>query len=364
MSAEDQAAGTGADAIGAPSGGTQKDPGHRVVERRVVQSGGMGHAESLTHGLGGEVRNSHAPERMRVAAVISFQNEADHLPRLLASIDAQTEPPDQLVFVDDGSGDESGALVGAYQAEHPWVVVLTRDGRADPERDRLADAPELRAFVAGVEALAEPWDVVAKIDGDLALSATLFADVRERFRADPRLGITGSYLSVIDGDGRLRREPHPEEHVRGPNKFYRRSCYEQITPLPTQLGWDTLDDLRARTRGWRTLSFAATAGDTIHLRPTGAHDGQLRAFRRWGLCAWAYGAHPLAVVLGAVHRARMRPYLLGGVSYLWGWLAAAVTGYPRVEPETRAFARREDLRRIGAIARRALRVGAGAGARS
>jgi glycosyltransferase involved in cell wall biosynthesis len=299
---------------------------------------------------------------MQLAAVIGFQNEAEHLPRLLASLDAQTEPADQLVFVDDGSSDASGEIVAAYQADHPRAVVLARERRPIPERDRLAEAPELSAFVAGVEMLQEPWDVVAKIDGDLALSETLFADVRDRFGLDPRLGITGSYLSVIEGHGRCRREPHPEHHVRGPNKFYRRACYEQITPLPTQLGWDTLDDLRARAAGWRTLSFAATAGDTIHLRRTGSYDGQLRAFRRWGLCAWAYGAHPLAVVLGAVHRAPMRPYLLGGASYLWGWLAAAATRAPRVEPETRSFARREDLQRIGAIARRVLRVGTGAGA--
>jgi hypothetical protein len=120
---------------------------------------------------------------------------------------------------------------------------------------------------------------------------------------------------------------------------------------------DTLDDLRARAAGWRTESFEAAGGDTIHLRRTGSHDGQLRAFRRWGLCAWAYGAHPLAVVLGGVRRAALRPYVLGGVSYIWGWCDAALRHYPRVEPETRAFAAREDLARIGAIARRTLLPG-------
>lgn len=364
MSADDQAEGT--DRCYPRSSPSDRSllPRDRIVVPGAVQSGAMGHNESCPPGRGAMTGTLGVSDQMHVAAVISFQNEAEHLPRLLASLDAQTEPADQLVFVDDGSSDASAEIVATYRADHPGAVVLTRERRAAPERDRLAAAPELSAFVAGVEMLQEPWDVVAKIDGDLALSETLFADVRERFGADPRLGITGSYLSVIEDDGRRRREAHPAYHVRGPNKFYRRACYEQITPLPTQLGWDTLDDLRARAAGWRTLSFAATAGDTIHLRRTGSHDGQLRAFRRWGLCAWAYGAHPLAVVLGAVRRARMRPYLFGGVSYLWGWLAAAATAYPRVEPETRAFARREDLRRIRAIARRLLRVGTEAGAGS
>lgn len=300
-------------------------------------------------------RDEPVDEPLRLAAVVCFQNEAEHLPTLLRSLDAQTEPADQLVLVDDGSDDASRSIVAAYKSGRPHVTVLVRERRAGTS-DRLADAPELRAFVSGVETLSEPWDVVAKLDGDLQLSPTLFADVRRRLREDPELGVCGSYLSVTEDDGATRREPHPADHVRGPNKFYRRACFEQITPLPFQLGWDTVDDLRARAKGWRTRSFAATAGDTIHLRRTGSHDGQLRAFRRWGLCAWAYGAHPLGVLLGAAKRATMRPYLLGGVSYLYGWAAAGARGYPRIEPETRAFARREDLRRIRAAVRRVLRV--------
>jgi N-acetylglucosaminyl-diphospho-decaprenol L-rhamnosyltransferase len=282
---------------------------------------------------------------LRVALVISFQNEAEHLPRLLASLDAQTEPADQVILVDDGSTDQSNALAGEFARRHADTAQVVSRERRPAVSDRLADAPELSAFVSGVAALAEPWDVVAKIDGDLALSDTLVADVRHRFRDDPGLGITGSYLAVEEG-GTRRREQHPAEHVRGPNKFYRRSCYEQITPLPTQLGWDTFDDLRARAAGWRTMSFAATGGDTLHLRPTGAHDGRLRAYRRWGLCAWAYGAHPLAVVLGAMRRSTRAPYALAGIHYLWGWCRGWAQGYPRIESETRAFGRAEDLRRI------------------
>jgi hypothetical protein len=314
----------------------------------------QGDAGAARHGR--PVADARPDAPLRLAVVISFRDEADHLPTLLGSLERQTQPADQLVFVDDGSRDGSGAMVAAHAQVHPETTVLTRERRGAAQADRLADAPELRAFVAGVATLADDWDLVAKVDGDLRLSPSLFADVRARFAGDPRLGVTGSYLSVEDDGGR-RREPHPAHHVRGPNKFYRRACYEQITPLPTQLGWDTLDDLRARASGWRTESFEATAGDTIHLRRTGSHDGQLRAFRRWGLCAWAYGAHPLAVVLGGVRRAALRPYVLGGVSYVWGWCDAAVRRHPRVEAETRAFARREDLARIASIARRTLLPG-------
>jgi len=304
----------------------------------------------------GPAEHASAEGPLRLAVVVCFQNEAEHLPTLLESIDAQSEPAEQLVLVDDGSSDDSPELAAAYARTHPKVTVLTRE-RRHGTRDRLADAPEWRAFTAGVEALESPWDIVVKLDADLRLPHSLFADVRARLRDDPRLGLTGAWFSEPSEDGRLMRSAHPASHVRGANKFYRRPCYEQISPIPAQLGWDTFDELRARAAGWRTETFAASAGDVVHLRPTGSFDGLLRGYRRWGACAWAYGAHPVAVLLGSVRRAALRPYVLGGLSYLYGWAAAGVRGYPRLEPETRAFARREDLTRIARIVRRVLHIG-------
>ena len=50
-------------------------------------------------------------------------------------------------------------------------------------------------------------------------------------------------------------------HVHGATKFFRRACWEQISPVPPILGWDTIDESTARMRGWRTQSFAMPDGD-------------------------------------------------------------------------------------------------------
>lgn len=286
---------------------------------------------------------------LRLAVVVSFRDESRYLPRLFRSIARQTQPADQLILIDDGSGDSSLELAQEFARGHTNVRALSRrsletDNRP-PDTDRLVDAPELKAFAWGVEQLDEPWDIVTKMDGDLELPSTLFADVRRAFDIRPGLGIAGSYLSVQNG-GSTRREPHPSNHVRGPNKFYRRACYEQISPLPAFLGWDTIDELRARRAGWTTASIDPEAGDAIHLRPTGSHNGRARAFRRWGRCAWGYGAHPLGVLGGAIRRMNERPYILGSLSYLLGWIHAAITRQPRAERETRRFCQGEELQRI------------------
>jgi poly-beta-1,6-N-acetyl-D-glucosamine synthase len=292
---------------------------------------------------------------VKLAIVICFRDEERYLPRLFSSLARQTDPADMVVLVDDGSVDSSTELAREFadRSENTKFLIRSRTGAEAvahaAARDRLAAAPELQGFRWGVQQLKPGWEIVAKLDGDLELPATLFAEVRRALGDDPKLGIVGSYLSV-GVDGGLVRERHPSYHVRGPNKFYRRECLLEIDPLPAHLGWDMIDELRARRFGWRTSSISPSSGDVVHLRPTGTHDGRIRAYWRWGRCAWGYGAHPLAVAAGALKRSTRPPYGVGGASYVGGWAAAGIQRAPRAELPTRAFSHQEDLKRIrGAI---------------
>lgn len=281
---------------------------------------------------------------MVLAVVVPFLNEAAYLPLLLESIDAQSRPPDQLILVDDGSTDGSHDIAEAFAAEHPYARAYTRPARP-PETDRLARAAELRAFEWGLDRVDVAYDMVAKLDADLNLEPLHFAEVQSQFEQDPDLGVAGAYLSIRLPDGSTVRERHPGDHVRGPNKFYRRECLDQIWPLPGHLGWDTIDEVKARMHGWRTTSIALPGGDSIHLRPTGMHDGRLRAFWRWGECAYGLGSHPLQVLAGGVARSRKRPYVISGIAYVLGCGFAYARRRPRAGREIRAARRREELLR-------------------
>ncbi|MDQ3729925.1 MAG: glycosyltransferase family 2 protein [Actinomycetota bacterium] len=283
--------------------------------------------------------------------VVPFLNEKHYLPTLLGSIENQTRLPECLLLVDDGSTDDSPRIASAFATKHPYAVVVQRPVRL-PERDPLSAAHELRAFQWAVDQVDEPWEVVAKLDADLQLQPELFAEVERQFALDPALGIAGGYLSTLAPDERPVRHRGGPEHVDGASKFYRRRCFEEISPLPAILGWDTIDEVRARLRGWRTSSFELhSGGDSIHLRRMGSRDGVLRGFRRAGLAAYAYGAHPLYVLLSAAVRLRQRPLLLCGINYLLGWILAVARRAPRSEPDARAFLRDEQLTRMRRILR-------------
>jgi biofilm PGA synthesis N-glycosyltransferase PgaC len=282
---------------------------------------------------------------MRIAAVVPFLNETQLLPRFLRSLAAQTRTLDRLLLIDDGSSDDSHAIASEFAARHPGVLSLRRPPRP-PRRDRLATADELHAFLWGVERVGEPWDVVAKLDADLELPPQTIAFLERRLEADPRLGMAGCYLTEVHPAGvrtRLRIRP---EHVHGATKFYRRECFQDIAPLPAVLGWDTVDEVKARLSGWRTQSFAIPGGDPLHLRPRASYDGVARGYRRSGEGAYAVGEHPLHVVLFGLRHMIRAPGISGGVNYIAGWTMAAVRRFPRAEPEVRAHIRRDELDRI------------------
>jgi poly-beta-1,6-N-acetyl-D-glucosamine synthase len=231
------------------------------------------------------------------------------------------------------------------------VTVLRRPPRERSD-DRLAGAHELRAFRWAIGQLAEPWDVVAKLDADLELPPATLATVMAALEDDPSLGLTGTFLQEAGPDGHRRRIRIASDHVHGATKFYRRACWEAIEPLPEILGWDTIDEVTARMRGWRTASVAVPGGDPVHLRPRGLHDGLLRAHRRWGECAWGIGESPLHVGLMTVRDLGRPPRVVGALSYAAGWALAGARRRPRAAPDVRASVRRAQLRRIRARLRR------------
>jgi hypothetical protein len=285
--------------------------------------------------------------------VCCFLDEERHLPLLLESMLDQSRHPDRLLLVDDGSRDGSAEIARSFADAHGFATFLSRP-RRPTDRDRLAQAAELGAFHWALSQIEdEDHDLVGKIDADLRLTRETLAHLEGCMVSEPSLGLVGPYLSEIGADGCRRRDECPPDHVRGALKLYRRECFEQIRPIPEILGWDTIDEIAARMHGWRTRSEAVVDGDPLHLRPTGAQDGRLRAFRRWGACAWGYGAHPLHVLLGAIARLRLRPRGIGGLNYLAGWVIAGLRRAPRAPADVRAFGGGEQLRQLIRRMRRA-----------
>jgi poly-beta-1,6-N-acetyl-D-glucosamine synthase len=276
----------------------------------------------------------------RVLIVSPVRNEALHIERVVRSVAAQTRPPDLWIVVDDGSEDDTLAILRRLEAEVPFMRVLSAPQRELGSRDRLAAALEAIAFNwALAQAPPHGWTHIGKLDGDIELPPAYFADVLAELAADPRLGIVGGRL-VEPFAGGWRRLRIPSYHVHGAVKLYSADCFAAIGGMQERLGWDTIDETYARMHGYRTCSLPHV--EARHHRPSASAQGRLRGFARWGQCAYI-SRYPLDwVALRTLKVATMSPVGLAGLAFLYGYVRAALRSMPKVEDEEfRRFVRRE-----------------------
>lgn len=281
----------------------------------------------------------------RILIISPVRNEAAHIERMAAAVAAQTRPPMAWVVVDDGSTDDTLALLRRLEHELDFLQVHARPLETEPVVDRLAIAAAPRAFNYGLQMAGElDFTHVVKLDGDIELPPDYFERLLERFAADPELGMAAGNLIEPRG-GRMVLLPIPSTHIHGALKCYTRACFDAIGGVQTRLGWDTIDETYARMRGFRTQNFADIVA--IHHRPHASADGTLRGRARHGQCAYIAHFPPVWIALRSLKIARSHPVGISGLAFFYGYVRAAARRVEQVpDREFRRFARRELRRRL------------------
>lgn len=292
-------------------------------------------------------------QQPRVLIVSPVRNEAAHIERVVRAVAAQSLPPARWVVRDDGSTDDTLAILRRLEAEVPFLEVIEAGPKdAGQVRDRLALAAELVAFNAALEHVGDlsPYTHLMKLDGDIELPAGYFEALMERFAAEPSLGLAGCVLDEPQADGGMKRIGIAPTHVHGAVKCYTAACWAAIGGLEPRLGWDTIDETYARMRGFTTRNVPELVG--IHHRPLGSADGTLRGHARHGECAYIAHYQLWWVVLRSLKVATRRPRGLSGLWFLYGYLRSAARRVQRVpDPEYRRFTHGELRGRlVGAVA--------------
>jgi hypothetical protein len=110
-------------------------------------------------------------------------------------------------------------------------------------------------------------------------------------------------------------------------------------------GWDTIDEVKANMLGWKTRSFEDLR--LIHHRLTGAADGLLHDRMKYGLVCFTCGYHPLFVLARCVYRVTRKPYVVGSLAMLFGYLKGYFTDTPQVNDERVVrYLRTQQLKRL------------------
>ena len=273
---------------------------------------------------------------LKYALVTPVRDEAANLVRLAESIERQTVAPVAWVIVDTASTDGTPEVAAQLATRLPMLRIMAIDGPAEPTRG----GPVVRAFHAALPTLDPAPDVVVKLDADLSFDPDYFSEMLNAFAANPRLGVASGICTELR-DGNWEPLYGTRSHVWGQARAYRWACLQQVLPLEERRGWDEIDAIKARIRGWEVGTFAQIR--FRHHRPEGTRDGAPR-WRRMGAEAHYMGYRFSYLMVRAGFRARRDPSALAMIP---GYLEAAL----RRAPQCPDAAVRAHLRRAQAVRR-------------
>ena len=261
----------------------------------------------------------------RYVIISPVRDEEKYLPGTIESMVNQTVKATEYLFVDDGSTDRTLEIIEEAALEQSWIHYVKRPDRGE----RKVGPGVIEAFYDGFNAiLTKDYDYIGKMDGDLSFDPRYFETLFEKFEKDPYLGAASGKLYLDLSDGKLVEERHADEMVVGGMQFYRSKCFEDIDGFVRQVMWDGIAYHRSRMAGWRTQSFRDPELMIYDHRLMGSSYKSVYHGRiRWGWGQYFMGTHPLYILAVGLYRMLERPFILGGVlivlGYLKGWVTRA-----------------------------------------
>ncbi len=135
----------------------------------------------------GDAPDAAAAKDLSIGVIIAAYNEAPALPSTLDALLPQLEAGDVVLVVDDGSGDDTSAVLSArYGVVWPAPMALGLSARHRGLRVwRNAHGGKARALNAGVAHLST--DLIVTVDADTKLSAGALSALRRAFAQDPAM---------------------------------------------------------------------------------------------------------------------------------------------------------------------------------
>lgn len=291
---------------------------------------------------------------MKYVLIMPARNEADYIEKTIASVIGQTKLPERFVIVNDASTDRTGEMARAAAARFPWIEVIDC-----PPRDERSFAGKVHAFNAGLARLRDvPYEIVGNLDADISFEPDYFEFLLRKFEEMPRLGVAGTAMREEAYDALTDSFYHIHD-VFGACQLFRRTCFEEVGGY-TPVKWGGIDWIAvrmARYRGWETRSFLEKT--FFHHRPMGATETNIwKARFDYGRKDYFLGNHPLWQVFRVAFQMLKRPYAIGGLILLYGYVHSLIMRVERpVPPELLRFHRREQVQRLKALLGRFFKTG-------
>lgn len=213
------------------------------------------------------------PMSVRVSAILPVFNGGHHLRHAVTSVVAQTEPPEELIVVDDGSSD--GCTDFLHGVSAPFPIRMVRQANAGQSAARNRGARIARG------------GLLAFLDQDDAWHPRHLAVLRSSFLTDPTVGWSYSDFDEVDARGNIVTHSYlRDREVEHPRSTLAACLASDLMVIPSA----TLI---------RRQAFDALGGFDETLQGYEDDDLYVRTFR----AGWRFTFHPEALVRYRVHGA-------------------------------------------------------------
>ena len=281
-------------------------------------------------------------------------NEEKFIEKTIQSVISQTLLPKKWVIVSDGSTDRTDEIIKKYLPGNPWIELL----RMPEHKDRNFGA-KVFCFNAGFEKIRDlDYDVIGNLDADISFESDLFEFLINKFIEFQELGVAGTYF-VEENYSSLTDSFEGKRHVSGQCQLFRKKCFEDIEGyVPHRAGGiDWIAVTTARMKGWKTQSFQEK--HYFHHRHLGTGgSNRVGSLFKYGMKDYYLGGHPLWEVFRVVYRFANRPYIIGGLALMSGYLWASFKRINRpVSIELMKFHRREQMEKLKIIFKNIIKFG-------
>jgi len=271
------------------------------------------------------------------------KNEELFIRNVLDSVVSQTHRPLRWIIVDDSSTDRTAEIIHEYVTKYDFISLLKI--QTDGQRNFGRKAIAFNSGVAMVQNL--EYSYIGNLDADISLAPDYFQNIVNEFKKNPKLGISGGivYAKVgskfVTGDKTL-------DSVGGAVQLFRRECFEQIggyLPLK-QGGIDAAAEITARMKGWTVRKCPENRVWEHRLTGT-ANDGVAAANFKLGMRFHSLGYGTFFYVIRSITKIKHKPYLVGSMLALVGFLYARLRHYPITLPnEIVSYLRQEQNQKL------------------
>jgi len=275
--------------------------------------------------------------------ITAARNEENYIEETIKSVVCQSVLPLRWVIVDDDSDDRTYDIISNYADKYNFINPLHLERSIEWGFNSKANAINYGyAYLHDLE-----YNYIGIIDADVSFDNCYYQNILMKLNDDHKMGIAGGMIVELQNNKFIQLN-YNLNSVSGAIQLFRRKCYEEIGGyVPSKRGGiDAIAEIMSRMHGWKVRSFPEIK--VYHHRIIGTTQSNILSSRfNYGRRDYAIGNHPLFMFLKSITRFKEKPYFVGGMLMMLGYIYACfIREVKPISKEVVKYIKNEQMNRI------------------